>query len=431
MLKMEEKPETVSHGLIPTVIGFAGKFHCGKDSAAQMIIEYLSSKGISHQHLKFADRLKKVISDITDVPLAELYTTEGKSKLVPELNQTTGKLHQTIGQLLKQIHPAIWVFPVSKQFNKHTVTVISDVRFMEEVAAVKEAGGIVIKIDRHRSEDVIRETGRDEKHISEIDLDNYDGFDTIIENNGTLDDLRRNLFKFLKFNLIRVKYSSLDKENKWVENDWKFENCDESSLIIMPSKFKDCSLVIPHAGMEHNGIEDIFPSLTIVGILGRFSSGVDIYKPPNATNGPISFNIGKRVICNCYPSDFTKDYSAISNEKEEVLKRFIVFFPDYPEENFENNSWSYFSIFPKGGLSIPTTSEIVVEHNPTGVSKEKGEFFLVCKLEKEEHLTATAVNGVRYKNINGRVMPIPIGSSHVSKVNHEDDEHKVIIHSKN
>ena len=43
---------------------------------------------------------------------------------------------------------------------------------------LKNKGGILIKINRN--------TGYNDNHISEIDLDDYDKFDYIVDNNGTI-----------------------------------------------------------------------------------------------------------------------------------------------------------------------------------------------------------------------------------------------------
>lgn len=182
---------------LPKIIGFAGAINAGKDTCTKFLLDYLTEKGIPHQHLKFADKLKQVISIMTDVPLEEIYTHEGKAKFIPELNQTVGKLHQTIGDLMKQINPNIWVYPVSRKFNSNLFIVISDVRFLSEANAIKEAGGIIIKIERNDKHDPLTSTGRDPKHNSETSLNHYEGFSTILHNDGTLEELKLKLFKHL------------------------------------------------------------------------------------------------------------------------------------------------------------------------------------------------------------------------------------------
>lgn len=59
--------------------------------------------------------------------------------------------------------------------------VITDVRFPNEAKSIKERGGIIIRVNRY--------TGLKDNHISETALDNYNDFDYVIDNNGTIDDL--------------------------------------------------------------------------------------------------------------------------------------------------------------------------------------------------------------------------------------------------
>lgn len=76
--------------------------------------------------------------------------------------------------------------------------IITDVRFPNEVKAVKSRKGILIRVNR--SSHIIKKdiyTFKDgeskiiaiPEHPSETGLDNYDGFDYVIDNNGTIEEL--------------------------------------------------------------------------------------------------------------------------------------------------------------------------------------------------------------------------------------------------
>lgn len=59
--------------------------------------------------------------------------------------------------------------------------IITDLRFSADAKAVKDRGGIVIRINR---------SGLTEgTHESEVALDNYEGFDYVFDNNGTIEGL--------------------------------------------------------------------------------------------------------------------------------------------------------------------------------------------------------------------------------------------------
>ena len=70
---------------------------------------------------------------------------------------------------------------------------ITDVRFPNEVKAIEDRGGIIIQIERNffgENNDISIVEFEDEKlHESETSLDDYNDFDYIIENNGSLDAL--------------------------------------------------------------------------------------------------------------------------------------------------------------------------------------------------------------------------------------------------
>lgn len=73
--------------------------------------------------------------------------------------------------------------------------IISDVRFPNEIEAIKKRDGILIKL--------VRDTGLNSTHGSEIALDNYPWTDYVIDNNGTIEELVEKLREILiKENII-------------------------------------------------------------------------------------------------------------------------------------------------------------------------------------------------------------------------------------
>jgi hypothetical protein len=102
------------------------------------------------------------------------------------------------------IHPNIWVNALMSNYNKKNTKeyvvgsapntrqweadskypnwIITDCRFPNEVKAIKDRGGIVIRVNRP---DMIAK----DEHESETALDNYKEFDAIITNNSDIDSL--------------------------------------------------------------------------------------------------------------------------------------------------------------------------------------------------------------------------------------------------
>ena len=72
--------------------------------------------------------------------------------------------------------------------------IIADTRFPNEVKAIKEKDGIVIRINR--------ETNYVSNHSSEIALDDYEDFDYTIDNNNCIDCLIEKVKEILKHEKI-------------------------------------------------------------------------------------------------------------------------------------------------------------------------------------------------------------------------------------
>ena len=109
------------------------------------------------------------------------------------------------------IHPNIWVnalFSNYKPLNTiskiNTITgkfigtdidaypkwIITDMRFPNEVEAVATRNGLLIRIESKRC-------NYDDKHPSETALDNFQGFDEIIYNDGTIEELIKKMREIL------------------------------------------------------------------------------------------------------------------------------------------------------------------------------------------------------------------------------------------
>ena len=180
------------------LIAISGKISSGKDILSEKIFEYLRCRGIKYAHLKFAGALKDVASILTGGDLEDQYSDEGKEQMVNELGMTNGTLQQILGTILREkLHPNIWIFPVLNfiRNNRDTVCVISDCRFKNEADSIKKNGGVIIRLNRKN-----RNIGkRDPNHISETDLDDYENFDLIIDNDGSIDEMIEKAFAFLNF----------------------------------------------------------------------------------------------------------------------------------------------------------------------------------------------------------------------------------------
>lgn len=184
------------------IIGIAGKAQAGKDTTAKMLACLLSNPNITwdmywksditlpqdHCIRHYADLLKEVSQEMLDMPFDDFNNQEVKQTYIPWIGMTVREFLQRLGNAVREaIHPNFWVNALFNTYNDNII--IADVRYPNEVQAIKDRGGKVIRIERPGA-------GAG-SHISETALDNYTGWDIVIDNVGTLKDL----FNVVKFHV--------------------------------------------------------------------------------------------------------------------------------------------------------------------------------------------------------------------------------------
>lgn len=178
------------------IIGISGKAGSGKDTAAKMLEVLYANPNISYedfankryknfadiQIVHFADALKETAQVLFRLGEWETNTQEGKKTTINWIGKTVRELLQGIGQGLRDaIDFDLWVkilFANTKGWSNY---IIADVRYPNEVKAIKERNGILLRIDR-------KGAGAG-NHSSEIALDDYKEWDVHIENNSSIEDL--------------------------------------------------------------------------------------------------------------------------------------------------------------------------------------------------------------------------------------------------
>jgi len=147
-------------------------------------------------HIKmysFADGLKSLCVEFFGLKPEQVYGTD-KQKNTPTAlkHPDTGKLMtarefmQYFGtDVMREIHEPVHVnHAINRILSEQSdLAIVPDVRFPNEVKAIQDAGGKVIRLTRNTRKD---------SHASEcgLDEDNFDwnNFDCIIENDGSLED---------------------------------------------------------------------------------------------------------------------------------------------------------------------------------------------------------------------------------------------------
>lgn len=190
------------------IIGISGKKQCGKDTVCKIIkaLDIWNRYGdgdmltfvkmllrtpnplgsIWYKHA-YADKLKQVLSIILNVDVVafedNIFKMSNSEIAKPEGGYYTNReLLQRFGtEVGRSISPTLWVDALFTSYSEDDHWIIPDVRFPSEAKAIKDRGGIVIRVDR--------ETFSHDDHPSETALDDYEGFDYRIDNNNDIEHL--------------------------------------------------------------------------------------------------------------------------------------------------------------------------------------------------------------------------------------------------
>ena len=187
------------------IIGISGKAGSGKDTVAKMLEVLYANPDISYEEYEkkkyknfadiqivhFADSLKETTQVLFRIGEWETNTQEGKKTTINWIGKTVRELLQGIGQGLRDaIDPNLWVKILFANTEDWSNYIIADVRYPNEIYAIKKRNGVLIRIDR-------KGAGAG-NHSSETALDDYKEWDVHIENNGSIEDLFEAMKIFIK-----------------------------------------------------------------------------------------------------------------------------------------------------------------------------------------------------------------------------------------
>ena len=184
------------------IVAFAGRKQSGKTTSA----EFVANLFWQHKDSKiynFADPLKNLCIDILGLEYRQCYgSDEDKNQLVncywDNKQLTAREVLQIVGtDMFRKMQNHVWSNATIRQILREqpNLAIIADCRFPNEVSAIKNVGGIVIKLTRNPY---------NSNHTSEIalDSDQYDQslFDLVIDNeNMTITEQNKVICDFLHF----------------------------------------------------------------------------------------------------------------------------------------------------------------------------------------------------------------------------------------
>lgn len=171
----------------PFLIGLGHYSRTGKDTFCRLLTKELAERNITASRVAFADAVKQVAyqlfswAGLREAYFYETHPGERSSKL-PRAGLTPVEIWVAVGNRMRDVYPDVWVNIVLDELPASQVAIITDVRFPNEVAAIKERGGKVLKIVRPGVEPLPTDSDRA--------LLGYDEWDGVINNNRGADDLR-------------------------------------------------------------------------------------------------------------------------------------------------------------------------------------------------------------------------------------------------
>ena len=181
------------------IIAFGYKKQVGKDTGFKILSEEFPQ--YTFKRIAFADPLK--------IDLWEsLYKKHGFPIDIfnnPETKPLLRPMAKSHGNFMRDyVDKDHWVKKALEQIiDPKIIYGITDFRFSNEANQIKNKGGDLLKVIRDEVDD-------NDQDISETQLDSYNDFDYIIENNGTLEEYREKVIEIFKDILSRTVYNIND-----------------------------------------------------------------------------------------------------------------------------------------------------------------------------------------------------------------------------
>jgi len=177
------------------LIGLTGYKGSGKDTVGEILCT-----DFNFERFAFADKLRQVCREVYGIEMKYFTDTILKEQTLEKFGMSPREILIHVGQSMREINPNVWcdfAMNVIDQIEEFVDTlwngdresdgyVITDVRHYNELEAILERGGVVVRVVREGCE-----LGNDLPHTGFPDRDLIE-----IYNDGTIEDLKEKI-KFL------------------------------------------------------------------------------------------------------------------------------------------------------------------------------------------------------------------------------------------
>lgn len=194
------------------IVGLGYNYHVGKDTAAQALCRELG-----YRQIAFADKLKELAFELNPVVVTSTRSVNvdaGRGRLkwsvqglggwdeakrqIPEIRAFL----QNLGLGARKVFgDDFWVNQALAGIPPSAKVVVSDVRFLNEAAAIKDLDGILINI--------VRSGYQGDNHRSENELRDFEGWDYVISNDGTIPELEQAVVRRVRDTLAKREAQAL------------------------------------------------------------------------------------------------------------------------------------------------------------------------------------------------------------------------------
>lgn len=168
------------------LIGIIGKAGTGKDTAFKIMFWNATGK-VTVQRRAFADPVKEYAKQY----FPSLVDLDRKDPVTRSVLQGLGHMFR------EKVDYNYWINQTLSELPEDAIVVLTDVRYENEALAVKSKGGILLKLEGNTS---LR--GENSQHPSETSLDNFNDYDFLIENKGSLQDFEKEVIKWMNTQLL-------------------------------------------------------------------------------------------------------------------------------------------------------------------------------------------------------------------------------------